>query len=490
MTHGFYAGMGGLVVDLEDLKTDDETPFIPGQRYLTLTPRGIQLLAECGLLPDIGAKEISDRSKTDGAGKVLAVLQASWLLVQVINRLFFDLPITLLEINTLGHVGCAFGVYLLWWHKPGRLEHPTILHGDWVRPVAAFMYMSSQLSGQGNNWQTFLRDFGGQPEITRLAYVSTEEPETAPTVPPKERDLTDTGIIEAERSRLFSQPFNECGKGHFVPLPEEALPLQIGNKNKANTNATLTRPCTNHDPEKGPGTKTPPLEDTSSMRSLRWQLASTAIHLHPPIRARMIPPADPATKRYRDALRLYPEIPARFKRRLEPLPSDPAQQATATTAYLECQTEELVVTHAGNWPSDELLRGVNGVFMGMTLWFTSILYGAVHLSVWHNDAAFPTRLEASLWRISSVYIAGSGLLWMGINLLAHVSEIAWWFWYDVLAGQVARWTKVGVVSAAGAGSLLYLCARLFIVVEAFVSLRSQPKGAYQETDWGGLFPHL
>ena len=128
--HGFYAGMGGFVIDLEDLKTDDETPFIPGQRYLTLTPRGVQLLAECGLLPDISPKEISERSKTDGIGKALAIMQASWLLVQVINRLIAKLPVTLLEINTLGHVGCAFGTYILWWRKPGWLNYPTRLHGD------------------------------------------------------------------------------------------------------------------------------------------------------------------------------------------------------------------------------------------------------------------------------------------------------------------------------------------------------------------------
>ena len=171
MTHGFFAGMGGFVIDLND-DDDDQLPrFVPRHTQLTLTPRGIRLLAECGLLPDIDEEEILDRSKTDGLGKALACLQGVWMLLQVVQRQIVDLPITLLEVNTLGHVFCAFIIYVLWWKKPRWIKHPTILRGDWVRPIAAFMYMTSEISGHQEEGKWLLRDFGVESEMSQLAFL-------------------------------------------------------------------------------------------------------------------------------------------------------------------------------------------------------------------------------------------------------------------------------------------------------------------------------
>lgn len=99
------------------------------------------------------------------------------------------------------------------------------------------------------------------------------------------------------------------------------------------------------------------------MRSLRWQLATTIIHLSNSIAARTIPDADLATEKYRDTLRHSPEIPARFKCCIQALtpPNTPGlRQQSHQPQYLECETEELVVTRAGNWSSNELLPGVPG----------------------------------------------------------------------------------------------------------------------------------
>ena len=140
LVHGFYAGMGGFNFQSDNLN--------PDHQRLTLTARGVALLAECGLLPDIEKEDILDKSKSDGLSKCLACVQAAWMIVEVIGRRKEGLQVTLLEINTLAHVFCALIIYVIWWHKPQLVKKPTILDGDWTAPLCAYMYMSSRVSGR------------------------------------------------------------------------------------------------------------------------------------------------------------------------------------------------------------------------------------------------------------------------------------------------------------------------------------------------------
>ena len=101
MTHSFFASTGGFAFDV----ADDGTQFLPsGCKRLTLTARGVALLASCGHLPNVSKAEITDKSKANNVAKALVIIQASWMLVQVIGRLVAALPVTLLEVNTIAHV--------------------------------------------------------------------------------------------------------------------------------------------------------------------------------------------------------------------------------------------------------------------------------------------------------------------------------------------------------------------------------------------------
>ena len=142
LVHGFYAGMGGFVFQSNNLS--------PDHQRLTLNARGVALLAECGLLPDIEEKGIFDKSKSDGLLKMLACVKAAWMIVEVIGRRIGGLQVTLLEINTLAHVFCALIIYVVWWHKPQLVRKPATLDGDWTAPLCAYVYMSSRVSGRKN----------------------------------------------------------------------------------------------------------------------------------------------------------------------------------------------------------------------------------------------------------------------------------------------------------------------------------------------------
>lgn len=433
MSHGFYAGMGGFVFDVDNSLFRKDSEMVSGTRRLTLTARGALLLYQCGLLPRIRQSEILDKSKADGLAKVLACLQAGWMVAQVFARLHLNLPITLLEINTIGHVFCAFVVYVLWWNKPKWIKEPTRLEGDWIGPVAAFMYMSSKLSSESSISTAHTKDFAARSELSVLAYM---------------REDAKAG----KDARFLPRPHHATGD----PSLDKVDSLEL-----ANLHASVQHP--------------------SHMQIKRWQLAAEAVKTYPAIRARFTGGLDPKTRKNTEAVRLYPEIPTSF------LQGGDAPLGTKED-WLECAAEQLVSEAAGNWPDDDLLRGVAGLMMGMVLWFASMMFGAVNAAAW--DCYFPSETEAWMWRISALYITASGLLWLIVNMLSQCSRVVWWYWYDILLYQKHWLHYVCWGTICAICGLAYLFARLYLVVEAFISLRSLPVASYTTPRWSNMIPHL
>ena len=108
MTHSFFASTGGFAFDVEkdDHASESDPSFLPAHcpQRLTITARGMAFLARCGHLPDLPGADITDKSKGNDVAKALVMLQASWMLIQVMTRLIVKLPVTLLEVNTIAHV--------------------------------------------------------------------------------------------------------------------------------------------------------------------------------------------------------------------------------------------------------------------------------------------------------------------------------------------------------------------------------------------------
>lgn len=118
LTHSFFASTGGFAFEFEDDYGfgSEQPPSVGSGQHeyspvsernvtrATITARGMELLAKCGYLPDIPVGDIADKSKANTLAKFLVVLQASWMLLQVIGRLVARLPVTLLEVNTVAHV--------------------------------------------------------------------------------------------------------------------------------------------------------------------------------------------------------------------------------------------------------------------------------------------------------------------------------------------------------------------------------------------------
>ncbi|KAL8843031.1 MAG: hypothetical protein Q9176_002334 [Flavoplaca citrina] len=441
--HSFYANMGGFVFDLDEASSDNGEAFTDKVSRLTLTPRGVALLAACGYLPNISKEDILDKNKSDNVSKLLSILQALWMLTQIISRLYNKLPITLLEVNTLAHIICAIIIYSLWWNKPKLINEPTKIRGDWVPPIAAYMFMSSQISGWKRTRPGILKKDWIDPEFSILAFkppisqklegsgVMTCAMDTEPDL------VTDSSSSDVQ---ISSTPHTSSvsDKGSWVRRPPFAFHTS-GVPLEATLSAVDRR-----------------LESSGDFQSTRWALAAEAMSLCPALASRVV---CRASTQHGESLRWF-----------EPV------------------LEELVDDTIGNWATGNLLRAMSGFVMGMVVWSASMAYGGAHATAWHGQ--FPSRTELLLWRASSICIAGSGLTWILINMLARTSPGFKAYWKEVETLR-AHWTSlVGLGSLAFLCGLAYVLARIYLVVESFISLRKLPASAFNTVEWTQLVPHL
>jgi hypothetical protein len=150
----------------------------------------------------------------------------------------------------------------------------------------------------------------------------------------------------------------------------------------------------------------------------------------------------------------------------------------------------------------------NFSFFNFQLWtflaVTSLLYGGLHLVAW--NAPFQTRTHKLLWRISAICIAGFGPGILVLLLVAVLVGGALLLLYDswlessefsctsaplhiIYWVSVAGATVIGIVILI-AGALLYAGARIYIVVECFLSLPYLPDIVFQQPQWQRYFPHI
>ncbi|KAG2114962.1 hypothetical protein BD769DRAFT_1363619 [Suillus cothurnatus] len=124
-THGFFAWMGGFVL------------YVDGQPRGTLTPDELSQFVRDKLveMPVITEAEIRDRSNGDMLSKCIAIFQLLWFIIQIIVRYVQKLPVTLLEIDTLGVAALTCISYGFWLNKPKDARVPYIVH--WKGPTAS-----------------------------------------------------------------------------------------------------------------------------------------------------------------------------------------------------------------------------------------------------------------------------------------------------------------------------------------------------------------
>lgn len=103
--------------------------------------------------------------------------------------------------------------------------------------------------------------------------------------------------------------------------------------------------------------KTLNTQSLEEMRQLRWKYASEAIEKYPAIHERLKHQESDANElRYREALKLYPEMPQSVKLKLKRHVQQETPETVREAKGLVCTSAELVIDRPRNWPGDDLIH--------------------------------------------------------------------------------------------------------------------------------------
>ncbi|KAL2072183.1 hypothetical protein VTL71DRAFT_11526 [Oculimacula yallundae] len=443
---GFFIQMGGLAFDVKGAKG----VYIPSDVPDYWFPNFTAIRNLCQLHPEIfdtvTDRSINDKSKTGNFGKTLVCLQASWFIAQCISRLAQRLPISLLELNTLGHCVCALLVYCFWWSKPLDVEQPILIQEANHRETLAWMWMYSHpADGPGNI-----------EEIHHVWPFSHDESHGSLELA---RDLSAVQLPEATHqtspeSPAIAQTILESG---------QALP---------GTNMKYRRLC-------GPDHL-----HLSAIDVLRWQLASA--------RAQTLDVSQ--SRGFWSDQRIVSRCKNGFQ-------------------------------FTGLSPRDRLLAW-------SILVLASIIYGGLHALAWY--VTFGSHTERFLWRLSASSVMSYGFVatvylfldefYEALDLFSIIvpsdsSSMRENFFnvqrrlletlglekYLFSKNPIIRWcsklqagllvlvccvARILFLWATFFGSFLYLAARVYLVVECFISLFRSPPDLYEKPVWASYFPHI
>ncbi|KAF5375810.1 hypothetical protein D9757_011171 [Collybiopsis confluens] len=105
------------------------------------------------------------------------------------------------------------------------------------------------------------------------------------------------------------------------------------------------------------------------------------------------------------------------------------------------------------------------------------IFGAIHCIAWTSQ--FPSEQEKILWRVCSLLVACIPIYMAFCNVveaLESVDDTSWWF------SSLAILYVVAI--------LLYIFARLSLLVQGFLALRALPPAALEAVQWTNFLPHI
>ncbi|KAF3931392.1 hypothetical protein ABW19_dt0200926 [Dactylella cylindrospora] len=468
MMQCFFATMGGLAIQTKG------TTF-EGAPRITLSAEGVRLLSFLGMLPRTDDREIRDKSKGDWLAKGLVCIQAFYIIVQTISRLAAHMPISLLEVNTIGHVICALTLYLLWWNKPLELDHPQIIPYDPVlEPPLSLMYMCSPMSEQVGISEIRCMEYKSphrkpsvdnrgekySPELPQYTNFSVGskarvDPKAFIGVAPVKR-----GIVRSATRFDYKMEEKHCDvvREHHVFLES-----QTGNTMLQHAPKYCRWAQGDIDSSRRPRVTPSELE--------RWRLAGPAAHQ-----------LWEACQDREDYINYY-------------FTTSSLGIFLGETYYLD--------NHIKNFAGLSYLGHVNvhRDHLKSILAFTAAAYGGLHIAAWKEH--FPTPFERIAWLVSAIFISCSGVISFFLFLAKQkipafdrwvnaFTTSSWYFYKRSHMAQTNRAYFWQVATALGGGVVIacFMCARVYLVVEAFVSLRDVPREVYDTPNWTNFFPHF
>jgi squalene monooxygenase len=125
------------------------------------------------------------------------------------------------------------------------------------------------------------------------------------------------------------------------------------------------------------------------------------------------------------------------------------------------------------------------------VWVVSVVHALIHVLGWWFP--FATPIEAIIWRVSSLTL----LVVMAIGGVVPVISTQSWFdfsfsmlWIWVREAKKQTWVRKRLFSTVvDIAYVLYIIARIFILVEIFLAFRAMPEDVYINPEWTWIWPH-
>jgi hypothetical protein len=488
----FYAVMGGFVTHVPWIGAETAGGGEDGHRA-ALTASALRLLSFVGRLPRIPESQIQDKSKADWMAKSIVCVQAAWMVAQVIGRLLERLPVSLLEINTCGHVVCAMALYLLWWSKPLDVQDPTVLARD---DAVTFMFLCSQIGARND----------GIPDIRCFCYNYAKKSVApagkagdAPTELVVHRNLLPDTQVHMEDGRFKCTTELSLGSVGTRNLPNfhgfDGVATKIRSENGGFAFEYALKPkvakeCRPYCEE--PYKSLPIRHNKVYCRRVRLKGKSAE---HTPLPASYLELVTPVVDTiWKNHFERGLDGGMRRYRRLYFTVVD----GLGNSGIYLAETDYLL-RHMPNFPSLWNL-GLGQVDVHKNLLpaifaFTALAYGGLHLAAWRDY--FPSSAERVLWIAAALWIAVSGgLAWAMVSMSFLVERFVnspgrkVEYRNNKKAKRRDRWSSRLLKWLVYVVGLVFAVARIFIVVEAFVSLRQVPVDMYKTADWSVFIPHL
>jgi hypothetical protein len=455
--------MGGFVLDVSPLHDYYDT--------MTLTHHAILKLAKRGLFVSVPDESIRDKSKADFLAKGLVFIQVLFLVVQVSARKAEGLPISLLEIHTLVHVVCALSMYLAWWGKSLDIKDPIRIDAVvWSNPVPEEALKWQACVANMLVWCTWLKSWDFL--LHRAQPISETEIMW---------DVSDTPVVQ----------FSEAQIGNNFKFVAESRKLDCADRQftgrHRRDNITLVTKRTNQ----------PATVFLESGQAVAGGLGPfNAYRTYPDglvIEKRNFQFSERAIKRWflafssieAESLNFIKKITTDNKIKLNP--GHPMQRKSAQLPYFESTIPDFF--------SHSYKYDIWSIYIA---WITCFAYGGIHATAW--SFVFPSAQERLLWRISCPLLVALGV--PVTELMRYILELPSEGWRNTLR-RVWGDLKLDVefIDRLTLTRFLphiipllslpfYMAARVFLVTEAFISLRHIPVGVYSTVNWTLNIPHL
>lgn len=459
--------------------------FLPGGRKrVTLTSSGVLELVRVAphLLPDISLSQITDKSNADQLAKAVITLQASWFAAHCISRIALGMTISLLELNTLAHCVCALIAYFAWWKKPLDISEPTLVDGRDAGIICAGMLMRSEL---GSNLPVTDAQKSMNPRQRKLVYHAFTYLEHQHWMDSfgSKKPYGDGHGISSFIAHYQGDPIRAPFLFKVDPPREEESPDDA--TFKLYMGQSLLGFGFRRDRCDG-------MQKTNGILGLQrefMELSSADI-----TRLRM---AKECYERYPLLVR-YPDNAS---------PTDRLRENDWFHSWMDDRINDLPISDSSYH------LGPAGHAMLLTLFVAGLAYGGLHLLAWNPPVR--TTVETVIWRVSGisiiVYGAVPGIVvcaygvvdvaensivltcgprWLKTWVNGIWSALRWLVWCLVVVLLCPVYTFEISLPILAATTLLYVFARVYLVVECFISVGRLPESVFETPVWASYVPHI